>query len=131
MEFKLVISNPKTGQSYLKDVKEPNASSINGLKIGQTFKGESVDLPGYEFEITGGSDIAGFPMRKDVRGSVRKKIPIVKGIGLRRNKRKGLRVLKTVAGNTIYEKTAEVNVKILKEGREKLVAKEKTEEKKK
>ncbi len=131
MEFKLIISDPKTGKTYVKDVKDPNAGSLKGLKIGQTFKGEMVDMTGYEFEIMGGSDNAGFPMRRDVKGSVRKMIPIVKGVGLRKNKRKGLKVLKTVAGNTIYDKTAEVNVKILKEGREKLVGKEKPAEEKK
>ncbi len=129
MELKLIISDTKTGKTYVKDIKEPNAGGLKGLKIGQTFKGETVDMTGYEFKITGGADTSGFPMRRDVKGTVKKKIPIIKGVGLRNNKRKGLKVLKTVAGNTVYDKTAELNVIIAKEGREKLVGKEPEEKK--
>jgi small subunit ribosomal protein S6e len=48
--------------------------ALNGLKIGQTFKGEIIDYPGYEFQITGGSDNAGFAMRKDINNNARAKI---------------------------------------------------------
>jgi len=61
-EFKLVISDPKTGKSTQKEVQDANAKKLMGLKIGQTFKGEIIDLTGYEFEIRGGSDSAGFMM---------------------------------------------------------------------
>lgn len=130
MEFKLIISDPKTGKTYVKEIKEPNASAVKGLIVGQTFKGEMVDMTGYEFLITGGADNAGFCMRRDVKGSVKKRIPIVKGVGLKKNKAKGLKVMKTVAGNTVYDKTAEINVKITKEGKEKLVEKAPAEDKK-
>lgn len=120
MDMKLIISDPKTGKTYVREVKEPGASRFRNLKLGQTFKGEIADLSGYEFEITGGSDDAGFCMRRDVGGTAKKKIPIVKGVGLRKNKRRGLRVMKTVAGNTVHEKTSAINVKIVKEGKEKL-----------
>lgn len=131
-EFKLVISNPKDGKSYQRELKDDNAKALVGKKLGEDFKGELIDLPGYEFKITGGSDAAGFPMRWDVDGSQRKQITIVKGVGVHNKLRKpnpkkkgwrtinGMRLKKTVAGNTIYEKTAQINVKILKEGKEKL-----------
>lgn len=116
MEFKLVISDPKTGKSMSKEVKEPDSKRFSGMKIGDKVKGELIDMQGYEFEITGGSDYAGFPMRKDIPGTSRKRILAVSGVGLRKSKRKGSKQRKTVAGNTIYEKTAQVNLKILKHG---------------
>ncbi|MBN1544888.1 hypothetical protein JW898_05510 [Candidatus Woesearchaeota archaeon] len=129
-EFKLVISDPKTGKSVQREVKEDSAKRLIGLKIGDTVKGELIDLPGYEFKITGGSDYAGFPMRWDVQGPARKKITTVKGIGVHNKrhlpnpKKKGMRTMpgmrlkKTVAGNTVHAKTAQINMKVLKQGRE-------------
>jgi len=117
-EIKIVLSNPKTGKSYQKILKEPEVRSLFGLKIGSIVKGELLDLPGYEFEITGGSDYAGFPMRRDVAGIARKKIWGVGGVGIRKlKKRKGTRQRKTVAGNTVYEKTSQLNMKVIKEGK--------------
>jgi len=52
----------------------------------------------------------------------------VSGVGIRKNRR-GRKVRKTVAGNTIYTKTAQINLKILKHG-SKPLAEEKKEEKK-
>lgn len=115
-EIKVVLSNPKTGKSYQKIIKEPEVKSLIGLKIGYTVKGETIGLAGYEFEITGGSDFAGFPMRRDLPGSGRKKIYAVSGVGLKK-KGKGVKQRKTVAGNTIYDRTAQVNMKVMKEGK--------------
>ena len=67
-EFKIVISDPKKGKSLQRELKDDAAKGLVGKKIGDTFKGELIDLPGYEFKITGGSDKAGFPMRWDVIG---------------------------------------------------------------
>jgi len=67
-------------------------------------------------------------MRKDIEGIGRKKIFTKKSIGVRKVE-KGQRVRKTVAGNTIYEGTAQVNVVMIKKGSEPLF-KETDEEKK-
>ena len=107
--FKLVISDPKTGKSYQREAKDDAAKSLMGLKIGDTVKGELIDLTGYEFELTGGSDHTGFPMRKDVIGPRRKRVLVTKGFGLRKSP-KGGRFRRTVAGNTVHEKTAQVNL---------------------
>lgn len=126
--FKIVISDPKTGKSYQREVKDKAADSIIGLKIGDTVKGDQLDLAGYEFELTGGSDDCGFPMRKDVIGLRRKSVLITKGFGLRKAAR-GIRLRRTVAGNAVHEKTAQVNLKITKHGAAKLEAEgEKKEE---
>lgn len=117
-EIKVVLSNPKTGKSYQKVLKDEDSKRLMGLKIGDKLKGESIDLAGYEFEITGGSDFAGFPMRKDVQGIGRKKILATQGVGLRKKRNaRGVKIRKSVASNTIYEKTAQVNMKVLKEGK--------------
>ena len=55
-EFKLTLNDPKTGKAYKKEVKDQNAKVFLGKKIGDPIKGESIDMQGYEFEITGGSD---------------------------------------------------------------------------
>ena len=127
-EYKLVISDPKSGKSLQKEVKDNDAKHFQGLKLGETVKGELIDLPGYEFLITGGSDAAGFPMRRDASGAGRIKILAAGGVGVSNKKRKpnpkkkgwrtmkGMRRKKTVAGNTIHEKTAQINLKVTKAG---------------
>lgn len=121
VSFKLVISDPKTGKSFQREVKEQSARPFIGLKVGATVKGEAFELAGYEFEITGGSDYCGFPMRKDVTGTGRKRILAVSGTGIKKG-RKGMKQRKTVCGNTIHVKISQVNLKILKYGKEKLVS---------
>lgn len=130
VEFKIVISDPKTGKSYQREVKDQAARPFLGLKIGATVRGELIDLTGYEFLITGGSDYCGFPMRRDLPGTGRKKILAVSGVGLKK-KGKGQKQRKTVCGNTIHEKIAQINLKIVKEGKEKLGKEEAPKEEKK
>jgi small subunit ribosomal protein S6e len=130
-EIKLNIGDSKSKKTYTKAINESTLGGFIGKKIGDSIKGELIDLPGYEMEITGGSDYSGFPMRKDVMGFARKKILIVSGVGLRTNKRAGRRVRKSVAGNTVYERTAQINLKVTKWGSEPIapVSAEKTEPK--
>jgi len=127
VEFKLVISDPKTGKTTQREIKETDADRFIGLKVKDMIKGESIGLTGYEFEITGGSDDCGFPMRRDLTGTGRKKILIVKGIGLRKTK-KGMKKRKMVAGNTIHAKIAQINLKIIKQGKESLFETPKADE---
>jgi small subunit ribosomal protein S6e len=123
MELKINIGDPKSGRTVQKVVSGDQAQAFLKKRIGEKISGDAIGYPGYEFEITGGSDYCGFPMRRDVRGTARKKILIVKGVGVRKNV-KGRKIRKTVAGNTIYSKTAQINLKILKQG-EKPIAEEK------
>lgn len=116
-ETKVNIGDGKAKKTYNKTLTEEQLEPLHGKKIGDTIAGELLDLPGYEMTITGGSDSAGFPMRKDVEGSARKRILIVGGVGLRKTKYKGNKIRKAVAGNTIYEKTAQINLKVTKWGK--------------
>jgi len=127
MDLKINIAD-KSGKCIKKELKEEQASVFHGKKIGDKIHGETIDLNGYELEISGGSDFCGFPMRRDVNGIMRKAILVTQGFGNGYN-RKGMRLRRTVAGNTVYNKTAQLNLKVLKYGPEPLIA-EAAEEKK-
>jgi small subunit ribosomal protein S6e len=127
VEFKLTIADPKTGKCYQKAVADPNSKNMLGKKIGDNISGEEIGFAGYEFLITGGSDFCGFPMRKGI-GSSRKRILAVKSVGFRGG-RKGERKRITVCGERIHEQISQINLKILKEGKEKLGEEKKEGEK--
>ena len=114
-EVKLVINDPKTGKSYAKT----ENIDLTGKRIGENISGDFVKLPSFEFEITGGSDTAGFPMRKDVPGAARKSALLSGGVGVN-IKRKGMRIRKTVRGNLISKDTIQINLKVTKQGNKKL-----------
>ena len=117
MTLKLVIGTTR-GKCYQKELTSQEAESVYGKVLGDTINGELFGFSGVELELTGGSDKNGFPMRKDLYGQVRKKILIGKGVGFKgklRGKRfGGLRVKKTVCGNTISNTINQLNVKVLK-----------------
>ena len=116
-ELKLVINDPKTGKSYAK----VSDIDLAGNKIGDKIQGDQLGLKGYELQITGGSDTAGFPMRSDIEVTGRKKAMLSHGPGIRRKqlkKKKGIRIRKTVRGNAISNLIAQVNMKVVKSGSE-------------
>jgi len=118
VSFKLCISDPSTGKTFQREVKDNPAQTFIGLNIGESIKGESFDINGYEFQITGGSDYCGFPMRKGILG-LRKKITIYGGVGFRGAGR-GIKKRKTVCGHKIHDKISQINLKVIKEGSKKL-----------
>ena len=118
-EFKLCIADPKTGKSFQKEVKDADAAPFMGLMLGDTVKGEVLGVTGAEFQITGGSDKAGFPMRRGIKG-VRKKLNLLGGIGLRKHLADGVRKRKTVCGHKIIETISQINLKVTKEGAKKV-----------
>ncbi len=112
VDFKIVISDPRTGKTSQKEVKDDDARKFMGLKIGDKLKGDFLGIGDAEIEVTGGSDYCGFPMRKDVLGVGRKRILAVSGVGIRKRE-KGIKKRKTVCGNTIHAKISQINVKVL------------------
>jgi small subunit ribosomal protein S6e len=97
---------------------------FEGMKIGEIIKGGLIGFPNYEFEITGGSDSSGFPMRKDVHGPVKKKILVSKrGIGYK-PERRGQKKRKTVRGNEVTFDMTLINLKVVKYGEAELFKKE-------
>lgn len=120
MTYKIVIGQ-KDGKSFQKELSEEESKLFVGKALKDTIKGDEFGFPGYEFLITGGSDKVGFPLRWDVPGAGRKRILAVKGVGMKK-KGKGVRQRKTVAGNTIGELTAQINLKVVKAGKDSLDA---------
>lgn len=118
VEFKLVIGDPKTGKCIQKTIADQATKSLVGLKVGETLKGELIDMAGYEFLITGGSDYCGIPMRKGISGD-RKNILIEKSVGFR-SSRRGMKKRKNVCGEMINDKTSQINLKITKYGAKKI-----------
>ncbi len=118
VSFKLCISDPSTGKTFQKEVKDNMARPFLGLNIGEGMKGDAIELSGYELQITGGSDYCGFPMRKGILGQ-RKKIVILGGIGFKGDA-KGIKKRKTVCGHKIHERISQINLKVTKAGSKKL-----------
>lgn len=128
-EFKLTISDPKTGKSLQKEVKDAQATVLENVKIGDTVKGDGFDLSGYEFKVTGGSDSCGFPMRKGIQG-VRKKIIANGGVGFTGKHRGHVEAIykkKTVCGEAVNEKVSQINLAVTVAGKDSLFE-EKSEE---
>ena len=115
VEINLNIAHPDKNESANETLDDEEGEVLHGHSIGDEVDGEALGFDGGRFEITGGSDRAGFPMRADTPGIGRKEVLIKGGTGLRQN-RKGRRVRRTVSGNTIYEETAQVNLKVLEDG---------------
>ena len=122
MPFKLNISDK--GKAWKIETED---EFLLGKSIGDKFDGKELkpELEGYELEITGGSDIAGLPMKAGVEGIGRKGVLLTKGWGMHKQPMKdkkkrdtpdGLRRRKTVAGQTIHEKTVQINLIVTKPG---------------
>ncbi len=113
--MKVVIADVKSGKCYQREVAKEQEGQLVGRKVRDTFDGGIVGLPGFKLAITGGSDVAGVPMRKDVAGSRRVKAFLSGGTGVR-GLRKGGRKVKLVAGNTVSAQVAQLNAKIVEYG---------------
>ncbi|MBR9704089.1 30S ribosomal protein S6e [Candidatus Pacearchaeota archaeon] len=115
MAFKINVSDKgKTLQI------ETESEFFVGKKIGDNFNGKeaSTDLEGYELSITGTSDLSGIPGFSDLEGPQYHRILLKKGPGMK-DKRKGIRLRKTLRGEEISLKTVQINTKVEKEGSKK------------
>ena len=112
-EIRYVVSDPKTGKTYQKTLEE---QFFAGKRIGENIPGTQLGLTGYELQITGGSDGSGFPLVTFLEGAARKSLLLGRGLGAREIKKPGMRLRKTVAGNTITADTAQLNLKVAKSG---------------
>ncbi len=117
-EFKIVIS--EKGKSYVKNLTSDESEVFLDKKIKDKIEGSHFGFKGYELEIRGGSDKEGFPMRDDVEGVGRKRIFITKGRVGAKIKKKGVRLRKSVSGNTVSQLTSQINLKVIKTGQKPL-----------
>jgi small subunit ribosomal protein S6e len=111
-EFKVVVADPESGQTYQTEVDGQDANRFLGREIGDEVDGSAVGLSGFTLEITGGSDNAGRPMRKDVKGANLKEILSDGGVGYKPS-REGERKRVTVRGREISEETVQLNAKVV------------------
>ncbi len=109
----MVLSDPKTRRAVKIELKDPKASALLGLRIGDVIDGGPIGIKG-KIKITGGSDRSGVPMRPDVHGTGKKYVLLSDGPGFRPRK-KGERRRKLVRGNIISEEIYQVNA-VLVEG---------------
>ena len=111
-EFKVVVSDPDTGDTYQRDVDGQDANRFLGRDIGDEVDGGAVGLDGFTLELTGGSDNAGRPMRGDVAGPNLKEILSTGGVGYKPT-RDGERKRVTVRGRQVSDDTVQVNAKVV------------------
>ncbi|MGD0477041.1 MAG: S6e family ribosomal protein [Nitrososphaerales archaeon] len=109
-QFKLVLSDPKTGKSEVHELKDSSAQLLVGRKVGEVVDGTPMGLSG-KIVIMGGSDKAGFPMRGDVQGGGKKYVLLTRGVGLK-TKLEGCKKRKLVRGNIVTEEIYQVNAKM-------------------
>ena len=128
--FKINISE-KSGKTYKL---EAEAETLMEKSLHDKVSGKEIlpDLEGYEFEIAGASDKAGFTAMENVEGIGLKRVLLTYGKAMHTRPRwegkkkvsnpkpKGLRMRKTVRGRIISTEIIQINLKILKEGEKKL-----------
>jgi small subunit ribosomal protein S6e len=118
--MQIVISDSKAGKAYKVEGKDAEANALFiGKRIGDVVDADILGLGGYALEITGGSDKQGMPMRKDVSGTVRKRILITNPPGYQQ-KEQGKRRRKSVRGNEISTEISQINVLIKEYGKKPL-----------
>lgn len=112
MPFKINISHK--GKTYKLEIEN---EELIGKKIDETIEGDEVNeaLKGYELKITGTSDIAGIPGVKDLEGTQYHRKLLKYGKGMK-DRRRGIRLRKTLRGEEISSKTIQINMKVIKEG---------------
>lgn len=126
MVFKINISS-KDGKTYKLELE---SEELMEKQLNDKVEGKDIssDLNGYEFEITGTSDKAGFPASKVVEGIGLKRVLLTYGMGMHKRpkkegkkkrsnpKPKGLRLRKTMRGKVISGDIVQINMKVLKQG---------------
>lgn len=109
--FKMILSDPSSGKSSSHELKDEQAQALLGTRIGDELDGSILGISS-KIRITGGSDTAGFPMRKDLLGGVKKWILLTRGVGFHTD-RPGDKRRKLIRGNTITEEIYQINACIV------------------
>jgi len=118
-DYRLTISDPETKNTYKMEISGANANKLLGMEIGDTLEGGAIGLDGYALLITGGSDKDGVAMRRDLPGTIRKRLLLSSGVGYH-PKRQGIRRRKSVRGRTISAETGQINFVVAQSGKKPL-----------
>jgi small subunit ribosomal protein S6e len=111
VEFKVVVSDPKTGRAYNVDASGGAAGAIVGKRIGDEVDAGPIGLAGYKIQITGASDRTGTTAKKGIPGAGRKKLLLAGGIGFHPNM-DGERRRKTVRASEITQDFVQINAQV-------------------
>ncbi len=111
-EFKVVIADPETGETFQREVDGQDANRFLGRELGDEVDGDAVGLSEYTLELTGGSDETGRPMRADVSGTRLKELLLEGGVGFKPS-REGERKRITVRGREIDDDVAQINASVI------------------
>jgi small subunit ribosomal protein S6e len=111
-DFKVVVSDPETGETFQFEVDGQDANRFLGRELGDEVDGAAVGLDGFTLELTGGSDKAGRPMRANVAGSNLKELLLEGGVGYKPT-RDGERKRVTVRGREVSDETVQINAKVV------------------
>lgn len=106
-QFKVVVSDPKTGKSEVLEAKDSTAQLFMGRRLGDTVDLSAVGQ-NYKVKITGGSDKAGFPMRADILGGGKRYVLLTEGVGFR-HASEGEKRRKLVRGGLINDEVYQLN----------------------
>lgn len=110
-EFEVVVGDP-TGETEQFEIEGQDANRFLGRELGDEVDAAAVGIDGLTLELTGGSDAAGRPMRKDVPGADLKELLLEGGVGYHPT-REGERKRVTVRGREISEATAQINAALI------------------
>ena len=111
VEFKVVVSDPKTGRAYNVDASGGAAGAIIGKRIGDELEAGSFGLAGYKILITGASDRTGITAKKGLPGAGRKKLLLAGGIGFHPTM-EGERRRKMIRSNEITQDFVQINARV-------------------
>ncbi len=114
-EFKAIINDVKTGNSYNVAVSGHHANSLIGKNIGEIVDGIFVGLPGYKLKITGGSDGNGTPMRKDLPGNKKRRLLLSESTGFHANYA-GERRRVAICGSQVSSSIVQLNMAVAEYG---------------
>ena len=111
VEFKVVVSDPKTGRAYNVDASGGAAGAIVGKSIGDEVDAGSLGLSGYKLKITGASDRTGTTAKKGIPGAGKRKLLLAGGIGFN-PVMDGERRRKTVRASEITQDFVQINAQV-------------------
>jgi len=111
VEFKVVVSDPKTGRAFNVDASGGAAGAIVGKRIGDEVDAGALGLTGYKILITGASDRTGTTAKKSVPGAGRKRLLLAGGIGFHPTM-DGERRRKMIRSNEITPDFVQVNARV-------------------
>lgn len=114
--MQLVIGT-QDGTTHSIELDDTQEQALSGLTLGETFNGSAVGLDGYTFELTGGSDEDGFPMKRQLQGTGRKRVLVEGGTGVN-GLEEGERQRKSIRGNTVADDIAQLNCSVVEAGDE-------------